>query len=194
VADRFKACSVPGCNGNARHSAGGRNGMCPAHHYKARRYGDPCADGAEGLGLRQMYAALKSSSDDCILWEFGTSCGYGMVFYEGRRRRVHRLVCELAHGEAPTDTHHAAHNCGNSMCVNPRHLRWATPEENEADKVAHGTHVAGVRHPRAKLTEADVLEIRSLEGTMTRKEIGALFGVAKSTVWDIHARKNWPTL
>ena len=68
-------------------------------------------------------------------------------------------MCELAHG-APADlSMHAAHRCNNRACVNPQHIRWATPFENNLDKHEHGTMLRGSKHPHAKLSENDVLDM-----------------------------------
>jgi hypothetical protein len=59
----------------------------------------------------------------------------------GHFERATRVMCKLAHGPAPTPKHHAAHSCGkgHEACINPKHLRWATPRENAADAKLHGT-------------------------------------------------------
>jgi hypothetical protein len=56
---------------------------------------------------------------------------------------VHRIVCKEFHGAAPSPEHQVAHGDGNGINNNKDNLRWATPVENEADKVLHGTNLAG---------------------------------------------------
>lgn len=68
-----------------------------------------------------------------------------------------RVVCERVNGPAPTEKHETAHGCGNSWCVNKRHLRWATHIENEADKLIHGTRKPSRPRCRAvKSREQDI--------------------------------------
>lgn len=86
---------------------------------------------------------MAYEGDDCLTWPFLKSPrGYARMHVNGRDKRVSRLVCEEAYGTPPTPDHHAAHSCGKGhlACVTKRHLRWATPVENAADKIIHGTN------------------------------------------------------
>lgn len=65
----------------------------------------------------------------------------------------------------------------------------ATHAENEADKLAHGTRLTGERHNMAKLTEADVIEIRSAPGNQRR--IAQRFGVSPAHICNIKKLKTW---
>lgn len=89
--------------------------------------------------------AAKQDVDYCLLWPYRSRCGpnqeYGQINkgLSSHGRRAHRVVCALAHGDPPTPDHHAEHLCGNSLCVNPKHLKWSTPLENQNRKKEHGT-------------------------------------------------------
>lgn len=87
--------------------------------------------------LAFVEAAVTSSTDECILWPFGKRGRYGRVYVNGKTVSVHRYVCERTYGPCPPDKQHAAHRCGVHLCINPRHVRWATCAENEADKFIH---------------------------------------------------------
>jgi HNH endonuclease len=118
-----------------------------------------------------LQAALDSDTDECIIWQFGKNeRGYGILAggKKNKRRRVHVVICEHTHGLAPTPKHQAGHRCGVSACYNPRHLRWVTRAENEADKILHGTHNQGERNGMSRFTAQQILEIR------TRYEAGEL--------------------
>jgi hypothetical protein len=141
---------------------------------------------------------LKFEGDDCLLWPYAkANYGYAEIRFggsAGRKRLVHRVVCEAIHGPAPEGKNDAAHSCGNRLCVNPRHIRWATRKENNDDKLIHGTSNRGERHGMAKLTADDVREIRSLRGKIKQREIAARFGINRNTVLDIQTGKRWSWL
>ncbi len=53
-------------------------------------------------------------------------------------KRISRLVCEAFNGPPPPGRPHCAHRDGVKVNNSPENLYWATPSENEADKVRHG--------------------------------------------------------
>jgi hypothetical protein len=82
---------------------------------------------------------------------------------------------------------HAPVICHNPLCVNPEHLRWATPSENSFDKNLDGTMPSN--RGMGKVTEDDVRAIRADQGTTT--EIGRRYGIHPSQVSRIKNRKTW---
>lgn len=190
-----RICSVENCGKPVRD-----HGFCNMHGKRWKKYGDPIkrVKAANGELLQWINdVALAHEGDDCLPWPFSVDRhGYGTVGVDGHRQIVSRLVCERAHGQPPTPDHHAAHSCGNGNkgCVNKRHLSWKTRAENEADKVVHGTSNRGERCGGAKLTEAQVLEIRSLAGRLTHREIAERFPVNRQTVSKIINGDRWSWL
>lgn len=71
-------------------------------------------------------------------------------------------------------------------------LRWATPAENSADRIAHGTSGKGVNNSSAKLAPETVLAIRNATGS--QKSVAAAFGVHQATVSKIKLRQRWSHL
>lgn len=105
--------------------------------------------------------------------------------------RVHVAVCEAFHGTRP-DGYHVAHLNGDQKDNRATNLAWCTPEENEGHKRVHGTLRMGSRHPAAKLTEADVSEIRqALAGGIQGIELSRQYGVTRSVISQIKKRKTW---
>lgn len=184
-----KICLVPECA-----SAAKSLGYCDKHYARVRRYGDPHKTTHAPLGDAPAFVAkaLASETDDCIIWPYNKAPnGYGKFGTLKKQQTVHRYVCEATNGPPPTDKHHAAHRCGVRLCCNPRHIRWATPTENIREKRDHGTMTCGERHPDAKLTEADVLEMRRLSATVSGAELGRMFGVTKQSALAVIKRKTW---
>jgi len=143
--------------------------------------------------LRNWIAANVSySRDECLLWPYGkTEHGYGTIIHEGHRTTAHRLMCVQAHGEPSDPDLEAAHSCGNRGCCNPGHLRWATPVENAADRLIHGTDKRGEKSGFAALTAADVLQIVELFDKLSISEIAAKFGASESAVTSIYYGCSW---
>lgn len=61
--------------------------------------------------------------------------------YNGKSKRhtVHQLVATAFHGAKPSPNHQAAHGNGKPGDNRAENLRWATPAENQADRLLHGT-------------------------------------------------------
>lgn len=186
-------CSIPDCG-----KPSDRLGYCTAHYMRQRRNnGDPLA-GRVSPGTLENFvrAAAAAVTDECIIWPFhpNKKTGYGLAKVDGKTLSAHRAVLYAATGQLPSRELHAAHSCHNRRCVNPRHLRWATPKENEADKIMDGTIIRGERHPLSKLTGEAVRTIRDLEGTVSSSELGKRFGVARDHVRLVQRRMIWAWL
>lgn len=79
-----------------------------------------------------------------------------------KQMKVHIAVLLAFVGEPPTPAHETAHWDGNRGNATLGNLRWATHRENEADKVRHGTLLAGDTHRWTRLTDTDVARIKTL--------------------------------
>lgn len=141
-----------------------------------------------------IQAVIDWDSDECTpAWPFSFGAGgYPQAHLDGRCRVVHRWLSLRLHGEPPTNSHQSAHFCGNRTCLNPRHLRWATPKENNEDSVRHGTRVRGERSPLARLTAEAVVEIRqALSVGEYQAVVAERFGVTRSAIGHIAQRRTW---
>lgn len=126
-----RVCSIEGCGKPFK-----SEGLCIKHYERLRKNGSALMTQCppNGSGEAFFRAALKSDTDDCVLWPYTVdSVGYGHTYYEGKKYRAHRLMCELSHGPQPPDKRVVAHWCGTKRCLNPRHLRWASHQENADD-------------------------------------------------------------
>lgn len=188
-------CSVSGCEKPAL-----KKSLCNAHYLRMWRHGDPLKGALKKGEARDfVQVAAKHDGSDCLLWPYAKDIGGAGVFNRrGRLVRVPREVCRIVNGEPPTQYHQAAHSCGNGHlgCVNPKHLRWATPVENNQDKINHGTSMRGSENPRSKLTEECVLKIRKMcnDDGVPYAVVARDFGVSGSTVKDAALGRNWAWL
>ena len=136
----FGICKIENCG---KAVATRSSGLCRMHYQRRYLHGDPMK-GAKQPAKTQIFVfeiAMKHTADNCLIWPFSTvGRGYARVSIGGKMILVTRILCEEKYGPPPSETHQAAHNCGNGHlgCVNPNHLRWATPAENGKDTRMHG--------------------------------------------------------
>lgn len=129
-------------------------------------------------------------TDSCWLWTGGTSGGYGQVKINNKMYRAHRVSWFLAGNTIP-EGHVVRHKCRNRHCVNPEHIETGTYAENNGiDRVRDGTCASGEKQGHAKLTEAQVLEIRE-RATENQYRLAEEYGVSQGAVWLIIQRRNW---
>lgn len=184
-------CSIEGCGRPSY-----RRGWCKAHYQRAWRYGDPLggstAQGEPLRYLRQRVAELLAApSDECELWPYAKSGGYGVVSLSKHTKvPAHRQALIEATG---VEGGVPRHKCRTTACFNPWHLEWGTQAENMADKRRDGTEQTGERNPAAKLTEVDVVEIRRryAECGVIYADLASAFGVSKSAICAVVRRQSW---
>lgn len=137
-----------------------------------------------------------SSENGCWLWT--ASCnnyGYGQFNLNGKMRLPHRLTLAQHLGRPLLQGMVATHQCPggpNRKCCNPTHLKEASIIDNMQDMVRDGNSIRGIKHPKCKLTEAQVLEIRASD--KSQKELAQIYNIAISTVSDIKIGYTWAWL
>lgn len=133
--------------------------------------------------------------DECLVWRFNTTEGYGCVRIPGTKKNVlvHRLAFYFYYGRWPYPF--GLHRCDNPPCFNPRHIFEGGHPENCADKIAKGraADTRGTHNGRAKLTDEIANQIRAVyaRGGITQKALGQQFGVSKAAVWYVVKTKHW---
>ena len=134
----------------------------------------------------------KGEADACWQWKGSKfKNGYGRV-YLSRTVAIpaSRAVMMLRYGHIPSDIE-VCHKCDNRICVNPAHLFLGTAKDNAIDKAGKGRCHAmpGTKNPSAKLTEAEVLAIRS--SSKGHAEAARMYAVSESLVRMIRNKQVW---
>lgn len=107
---------------------------------------------------------------------------------------VHKAVLQAFVGVRP-DGMVARHLDGDQKNNKLSNLVYGTPAENGADKIRHGTTAKGERNGRAKLSEAQALDIiQLLKNGVSRSEVMRIYGIGDSTVGSIGAGRIWKHL
>lgn len=138
--------------------------------------------------------ARVRQSDGCWLWTGCRVRGYGMTKCDGRGQLAHRVAWQLTHGPIP-DGMDVCHTCDEPACCRTSHLWLGTHKDNMRDMTAKGraSDGRGVRNPAAKLTEAEVRQIRQryADGGISHRKLGSAFGVSESTIQHLIIGRKW---
>lgn len=134
------------------------------------------------------------------------SAGYGSFSHKNKSVLAHRKAYELTYGPI-TEGMKVLHHCDNPPCCNPIHLFEGTTADNNADKVAKGRHPhgdthyrhlhpeiapRGEKHPMAKLTAAQVADIRERLANGERPVALAVeYGVTRNNIYYIRDKHTW---
>lgn len=120
--------------------------------------------------------------------------GFTLRHWSGRMVGVyhHRLVAEAMHGPCP-DGMECRHLDGDRFNNDACNLAWGTHLENEADRRAHGRTASGERNFNAKLTRAQVEEMRAIRARtgLPHKRIAEMFGVSTMTAHRACTGRSW---
>lgn len=145
-------------------------------------------------------AKIAPGPNGCVDWTGAKDQdGYG-IFNAGsvglsRTCKATKFAVFLRTGEAPTKGTLLRHVCDRPVCVNPDHLEAGTHADNAADKVARGRQARGETHGCAKLTEAQVIDMRAHRSAgASYREIGNRFDVDTRTAHRALTGASWAHL
>lgn len=152
-----------------------------------------CAGGKLRNTIDSAFWANVQKTSACWIWTGRISkAGYGYLSLGGESFFAHRLSFRIAHGE-PGQGLHVCHTCDVRACVNPAHLYAGTAKQNSSDAVERDRIAHGERAGPARLTAAQVTEIRDrfASGTSSIASMAKEFGVSGNSIGNVVHRKTW---
>lgn len=152
--------------------------------------------GYEGVYEVSDLGRVRSRASGHVLSPTRDKDGYPVINLYGPEARrtwaVHRLVASAFHGDRRNPVHReVAHLDGDRTNARADNLKWCSKVENHSHMRAHGTAPVGSRNGRAKLTLAQVREIKAAKGTRINGELGRKYGVHKDTIGLIRRGRIW---
>ena len=159
----------------------------------------------------QRFWSKVDKAGSCWIWTASKDKdGYGSFWrVSDPSGRAHRYSWELHFGTIPNGML-ICHECDNPACVRPDHLFLGSALANNSDRANKGRSATGDRNgsrarperlkrgsenAAAKLTEADVREIRSLCASKLRQiEIARRYAISRSLIGAIKRRGVWQHL
>ena len=135
------------------------------------------------------------SLTSCIISPyFKDSGGYAVKVYNYKKYLHHRWVYAQHNNIDLEDMKGLVvmHLCDNPSCINIDHLRLATQLDNIRDRNNKGRQAKGINNSQSKITEADVIAIRS--SSLTQKELAIKYGISRGNISQIKSRKLWKHL
>lgn len=140
---------------------------------------------------RRKPIETKTNEQECILVvsHLPNRDGHILMRINGKSELLHRYVYEKMHGKIHGDAI-VRHKCDNPNCVNIDHLELGTHQDNVNDRVERGRSAFGKGNGRSKLTEEDVVYIRTCEG-VTVAELSRMFSVDRKAIRSVLQYKTW---
>ena len=136
----------------------------------------------------------------CIIFNGARIAKYGVIKFNGKMERVHRVALMIALGvfslpkkNANGEAVECAHKCDNPLCCEPTHLYLATKAENGADRTKNGL-MRGEKNPNGNTKEEIARAIKLSKGEGSKQERAIRFGVTKSVVKNIDQGVSWAHL
>jgi hypothetical protein len=188
-------CTVEGCD----QPRAGR-GLCAKHLHRWQKYGttsSPTPPTPADRFWRRVDRGgpVHPTLGPCWLWTGpGRRDGYAGMCVDGRLVLAHRFSWTLHHGPVPPGLY-VCHLCddayepgdfGYRRCTNPAHLFLGTNDDNMADRNRKGRQARGERNGSARLTAAQVVDIRRRYRHHSRTQgstaLAREFGVHSATI------------
>lgn len=129
---------------------------------------------------RLHFYSMPEPNSGCRLWLMSVgSHGYGTLQVDGVEWLAHRLAWTLSNGPIPHGME-VCHKCDVRPCIEDNHLFLGTRADNVSDMVRKGRGSRGEDHTSAKLTAAQVRDLRTEIGTHTSLE--PKYGISRTNI------------
>ena len=141
-------CSVEDCEIQAA-----AKGMCRKHY---RLQWNPL-DKLSQVDNRFWAKVNKKGDDECWLWVGAvhrkrSGRAYGTFKSEQKPVLAHRYAYGLENGGTPESHTPVHHTCGETLCVNPKHLQAITSQENTAEMLERRWYISRILELEAALS------------------------------------------
>lgn len=144
--------------------------------------------------IRRFWSKVVRTEGCWIFTGSLTHNGYGRLSANGHTYRAHRVAYEVSVGAVP-DGMCICHKCDNRICVRPDHLFLGTDIDNIQDRNQKGRQCKGSGHHSTKLSEEDVIYIRTVYKPHHPKcgasALARMYGVTHHAVLCVISGRSW---
>lgn len=173
-----RKCSIEDCN--KKHES---KGYCSAHYFKFRKYGDPLFSKQESHGMSETpeYNAWVSMKSRCYNPKNQRYSRYGGRGIEVYAEWIESFKSFYDHIGKKPEGDFQLDRIENDRGYFPGNIRWATRTTNNRNRSFVVTNIE----------EAEKIRMINKEGIYTQKQIGEIFGIKRSVVYNILSGKSW---
>jgi hypothetical protein len=143
--------------------------------------------------IKRSSASYRKKPGDLVKTPFDGKYLRCNLWRDGKCRSVllHRVVAAAFLG-MPGPTDQVNHIDGNKLNNRIENLEWTSPSGNIQHALRFGLKDSGETHEFAKLTEADIRDIRcALDRGVSGAELARKYGVTKSNISCIKHGRSW---
>ena len=130
----------------------------------------------------------------CGCWEWSGSFGHGGhgLFRVGDKLFLAHKLAYLWSGRKIKPGQVLLHACDNPRCVNVKHLKAGSIQDNVRDRSKKNRDAKGENNGKSVLKNKDIKKIRRLKTRgFTETQISILFGVSRSAINHVLNSRSW---
>jgi len=156
------------------------DGPVERNHFELASYAARLAKKGEATAWLNYFFKHPKKTNRCVIWPFGQGQrrGHPLVNNPDKPRTmigVSVVVCRNFHGLPHKENMDCAHSCGNGHlgCINPRHLRWASRQENVDEMKLHNTRTPGPRNGKMTKRKSEWIMNMIMRKRYSVEELGS---------------------